>query len=178
MEQLSGSEYTAVILSIFVGIVVAILAVIPSVFVTSANILVFGFWEGAFLSFLGEAIGAVVAFLLYQFGLRNISRHYLHRFSSLQRLVDVQGKEAFFLIFALRLTPFTPSSIVTYFASIGKVSWQTFAVASSLGKIPALLLEAYSIYHLVNWTIEGKLLLLVIGGGGIIWILTRRLKNR
>lgn len=160
-------------MSVLIGVIVAVLAVIPSVFITSANIFVFGFWEGMFLSFLGESIGAVVAFLLYRFGLRGISRRYLRRFSRLKRLIDMKGKEAFLLIFALRLTPFAPSGVVTYFASVGKVSWQTFAVASSLGKMPALLLEAYSVYHLANWTIEGKLLLLAIGGSIIIWTLKK-----
>jgi uncharacterized membrane protein YdjX (TVP38/TMEM64 family) len=55
---------TAVILSIFISIIIAVVGVIPSVFITAANILFFGFWEGTIISFLGEAIGAVVAFIL------------------------------------------------------------------------------------------------------------------
>lgn len=176
VDQFVDFGYVAVILSIFINTVLATLAVIPSVFVTSANITVFGFWEGTIYSFLGESIGAVVAFFLYRSGLRNVSRRYLGRFPNAKRLIDAQGKEAFLLIIVLRLIPFTPSSLVTYFASVGKVSWQNFAVASLLGKIPALLLEAYSVYHVANRTAEGKWLLFAIGCLGIGWIIKRQIK--
>jgi uncharacterized membrane protein YdjX (TVP38/TMEM64 family) len=54
----------ALISSLFISVVIAVLGVIPSFFVTGANILFFGFWEGVAISFAGEALGAVVAFYL------------------------------------------------------------------------------------------------------------------
>ena len=45
--------------------------VIPSVFLTGANLIVSGFWPGTFISFVGEVLGAIVSFLLYRKGFKN-----------------------------------------------------------------------------------------------------------
>ena len=60
----------AIVISICISIIIAVLGVVPSVFITAANILFFGFWNGMFISFLGEAIGAGIAFLLYRRGFK------------------------------------------------------------------------------------------------------------
>ncbi|MFZ1453907.1 MAG: hypothetical protein WAT20_14470, partial [Ferruginibacter sp.] len=60
----------AIVISICASILVAVLGVVPSVFITAANILFFGFWNGLFISFLGEALGAGIAFLLYRKGFK------------------------------------------------------------------------------------------------------------
>ncbi|NNU91543.1 hypothetical protein ETB99_13830, partial [Anoxybacillus sp. CHMUD] len=57
-------EPFAFFISIAINIVISILGVVPSVFLTAANLAVFGFWKGTFLSFVGEAVGAIVSFVL------------------------------------------------------------------------------------------------------------------
>jgi uncharacterized membrane protein YdjX (TVP38/TMEM64 family) len=157
------SEYPqfALIISVFINIFVAVLGVVPSVFITGANIIFFGFWTGTFISFLGEVIGALVAFYLYRRGFKKLSQKHLEKFPKLKRLIDVKGKEAFTLILSLRLFPFIPSGLITFAASIGKVSIGIFFTASSLGKVPALLIEAYSVYQVTQFGWQGKVILLV-----------------
>lgn len=144
-----------------VSIVVAVLGLVPSVFITAANLLFFGFWNGTLLSFLGETIGAAVAFFLYRNGFKKTSYGHLKKFPKLQRLLDANGREAFFLILSLRLIPFVPSGLVTFAAAIGNVSAFLFLVASSLGKIPALLLEAYAVYEVGRFGWQGKAVLAI-----------------
>ena len=86
-------------ISIFISIVIAILAVVPSVFITAANILFFGFWNGLFISFLGEAIGAGVAFILYRKGFKKRLEKGLSKYPKLKLLINAQDKQAFYLIF-------------------------------------------------------------------------------
>lgn len=136
----------AIAISLGVSVVVAVVGVLPSVFVTAANILFFGFWEGVLLSFLGEALGAAIAFLLYRKGFQKGAGKKLKQFPKAAALVDAQGSKAFGLIFSLRLLPFVPSGLVTFAAAIGKISLPLFVIASSLGKIPALLLEGWAVY--------------------------------
>jgi uncharacterized membrane protein YdjX (TVP38/TMEM64 family) len=50
IELLKNNIEGSYIISIFLNIVISILTVIPSFFLTAANIYVFGFWEGTFLS--------------------------------------------------------------------------------------------------------------------------------
>jgi uncharacterized membrane protein YdjX (TVP38/TMEM64 family) len=79
------------------------------------------------------------------------------------KLLQAKGKEAFYAIVSLRLIPFIPSGIITFTAAIGKVGLLTFFIASSLGKIPALLMEAYAAYEVTAFGWQGKLILLVAG---------------
>ncbi|SFA53073.1 Uncharacterized membrane protein YdjX, TVP38/TMEM64 family, SNARE-associated domain [Parageobacillus thermantarcticus] len=156
---LNTYENAAYLISIVINIMISILGLVPSVFLTAANLAVFGFWKGTFLSFAGEAIGAIVAFVLYRKGFRKLSETKMLSHPKVRRLLEAKGLEAFFLVLSLRLFPFVPSGVVTFVAAIGKTSLLIFMIASSIGKIPALLLEAYSVYQLMNWTWQGKVIL-------------------
>jgi uncharacterized membrane protein YdjX (TVP38/TMEM64 family) len=156
---LNTYENAAYLISIVINIIISILGLVPSVFLTAANLAVFGFWKGTFLSFAGEAIGAIISFLLYRKGFKKLSESKLFSHPKVRRLLEAKGLEAFFLVLSLRLLPFVPSGVVTFVAAIGKTSLLIFMIASSIGKIPALLLEAYSVYQLMNWTWQGKVIL-------------------
>jgi uncharacterized membrane protein YdjX (TVP38/TMEM64 family) len=149
----------AILISLVLSVVVALLGILPSVFITAANILFFGFWEGLLLSFLGEAIGAVAAFVLYRKGFKKAVDKPLHKYPRAERLITATGKEAFLLILGMRLLPFVPSGLVTFAAAIGSVDLLTFILASSIGKIPALFIEAYSVYQVTQFGWQGKVIL-------------------
>jgi uncharacterized membrane protein YdjX (TVP38/TMEM64 family) len=176
-EQLFSllSDYPegALAISSLLSITVAVLGVVPSVFITAANILFFGFWKGTAVSFAGEALGAAVSFWLYRKGFKGAIQQKLRSYPRLQKLVNAEGKEAFLLIVSLRLLPFVPSGVVTFTAAAGKVSAVLFIVASTIGKAPALLLEAYSVNAVTEWGMEGKIVLTVIAVVGIYLFLVK-----
>lgn len=161
----------AILISLAISIIIAVSGILPSVFLTAANILFFGFWEGLLISFAGESIGAVVAFILYRKGFKKISTKKLSSFPKLERLILSTGKEAFLLILYLRLIPFVPSGLVTFCAAIGNITLLQFSIASSFGKIPALLLEGYSSYQVMEFGWQGKLILTIIAVALIIYTL-------
>ena len=151
----------AFVSSLVISILIAVIGVLPSFFVTAANILFFGFWEGVLISFLGEALGAVVAFYLYRKGFKKEASHQLSKYKTVETLINAENRKAFWLIVSLRLIPFVPSGLVTFAAAIGRVSALNFLVASSLGKFPALLLEGYAVYQVTEFGWQGKLILTV-----------------
>ncbi|MBB1284469.1 TVP38/TMEM64 family protein [Flavisolibacter sp. BT320] len=151
----------ALLASLAISIVVAVLGIVPSFFITAANILFFGFWQGVLISFLGEALGAVVAFYLYRKGFKKEASQQLEKHRNIKALINAEGSKAFWLIFSLRLIPFVPSGLVTFAAAIGKVAALTFLVASSIGKLPALLLEGYAVYQVTEFSWQGKVILTV-----------------
>lgn len=167
----------AFIISLAISVLIAVLGVVPSVFVTAANILFFGFWQGTLLSFLGEALGAAVAFVLYRKGFKKTAAHQLQKFPKAKTLVEAEGQQAFLLILSLRLLPFVPSGLITFAAAIGSVSVMNFLVASSLGKIPALLLEAISVYQAMQFGWLGKLMLLIIAACLVYFIIKDKRKH-
>jgi uncharacterized membrane protein YdjX (TVP38/TMEM64 family) len=168
-------EQAAILISLLVSIVVAVLGLVPSFFITAANILFFGFWEGTALSLAGEAVGAAVAFFLYRKGFRKASLGALGKFPKVRRLVEMEGREAFMMIMSLRLLPFIPSGLVTFAAAVGNVSAGIFLIASTVGKIPALLIEAYSVAQVAEFGWQGKAILF-LAACYLIWLVVKRQK--
>ena len=166
--------HLAIVISICISILIAVIGVIPSVFITAANILFFGFRNGTIISFLGETIGAGIAFLLYRRGFKKTVEKRLDKYPKVKRLINAENKEASYLIFSLRLIPFVPSGLITFAAAVGKVTFIIFLIASSLGKLPALLMEAYAVYEVTQFGWLGKLILVVIALALLYWIIKKK----
>lgn len=173
LEWFQKYEHLAIILSLGTNVIISIFGIIPSAFLTAANLAFFGFFKGTLISFTGEVIGAGAAFYLYRKGFRGISREKLEKYPKLQRLLSATGREAFYLIVAFRLMPFVPSGFVTFFAAVGSVKPLTFLLANAIGKLPSVLLEAYSVHQVLNWTWEGKVVLLALSATLLIPLVKR-----
>lgn len=163
----------AIGISLLVSIIIAVAGVVPSVFITGANILFFGFWPGLLLSFLGEAIGAAAAFFLYRKGFQKTIKNKLSVFPKAAALINAEGSKAFGLILSTRLLPFVPSGLITFAAAIGRVSTWMFIIASSVGKIPALFIEGYAVYKATQAGWEVKLVLALIAVALFIFVLRK-----
>lgn len=161
-ELFQHYPYAAFFISILVSIIIAVLGVVPSFFITAANILSFGFVMGTLVSFLGESIGAMAAFILYRKGFKKKLGDAVQKFSGVKKLLEAEKREAFGLILSLRLIPFVPSGLITFAAAVGTVPSLTFFCASSLGKIPALFCEAGSVYAVTKFSWPAKILLMTI----------------
>src|SRR5690606_26173373 len=133
---------------------------LPSAFITVGTVGILGFETGLVILIIGEAIGAMVSFILYRKGVHRFSTYpkingFQNKF--LQRLKNNGGVEAFLIVILLRVLPFIPSGVVTLMAAISKMRFLPFSIASTLGKIPALYLEAYSVFQVLNFKTEYKL---------------------
>lgn len=148
----------AVFASIVLSIMISILGVVPSAFVTILNVSVFGFFGGFWVSLVGEIVGSLIAFWLYRKGFRTYIDHKSKQSPRVQRLLHTSNREAFLLVLGLRLMPFVPSGLVTFYASVGSMSFITFAIASSLGKIPALWIEVFAANEVLKWTATGQVI--------------------
>ena len=164
----------AVLTSILLSILIAIAGVVPSVFITAANILFFGFWNGTLVSFAGEAAGAAVAFFIYRAGFKKTAGNKLLHYPRLKRIVEAPYPKVIYLIFSFRLLPFVPSGLITFAAAVGKVSFPGFLLASSLGKLPALLMEAYAVYEITAFGWQGKVLLVLIATSLLVWVFRKK----
>lgn len=141
-QFLSGFNNLAILISLLISLLIAISGVIPSVFVTGANILIFGPIKGFIISLLGEVLGAWVTFYLYRFGFKKKAESLGKNHKLVQRIIDSTGIKAGLLVMQGRLIPFIPSGFITLAASISNIPIRYFILGTFIGKIPSILIEA------------------------------------
>ncbi len=95
---------------------------------------------GGFAAWAGSAAASIVMFLFIRYGYREWGVHVLHRYNRIGRLTELFERNAFLTILFARLIPFIPSIAINMYAALSRVSFTTYAIASSLGKMPAMLL--------------------------------------
>lgn len=165
LEWMPTNPILAAFISIGLNIIVAITGVLPSAFITVGTVSVFGFKMALLILILGEAAGAIVSFILYRKGLHKLlSKPKINRKENkfLRRLKNTDGMTAFFIVVLLRIIPFVPSGVVTLTAALSKMKLTSFSVASTLGKIPALFVEAYSVSQVLSLQTEWQIGLILV----------------
>lgn len=151
LELFNCYSFIAIPLSIIISVIIAIAGVIPSVFVTGANILFFGPIKGFFISLMGEVIGAYISFYIYRKGFKKqIEKIDINKYRILKGIVNGEGIKAFIFIIEGRVIPFLPSGFITFAAAVSKVDIKNFILATAIGKVPSILLEALVSYDLIN----------------------------
>ncbi|WP_297520980.1 VTT domain-containing protein [uncultured Clostridium sp.] len=175
VEILNNYAYLAIPISLLVSIIVALLGIVPSFFVTGANIIFFGPVKGFLISLLGEVIGGVITFYLYRLGFKKKAEN-LSRYKMIGNIIQSKGKKAAMLIFEARLLPFVPSGFVTLAAAISEVSIVPYTVATILGKIPSIGLEAIVSYDLININDNFIRLFITIASIILIWFTMKKRK--
>lgn len=157
LQWLPESPFLVLLISISLNVLIAISGVLPSAMITAGNIAFFGFETGLLVSIIGEAVGAVISFIIYRKGLNKIISQEKAKNRFLNKLKKTQGMEAVILVLFLRILPFVPSGAVTLAAAYSKMGLLSFSVASTVGKIPSLLIEAYSVDQVLKLTFEWQI---------------------
>ncbi|MDK0625960.1 VTT domain-containing protein [Clostridium perfringens] len=139
----------AIFISLFISVIIALLGIVPSVFVTGANIVFFGPINGFLISLLGEVIGGWISFKVYRKGIKRFAGNIEGKYELIDKIVKSEGRSVGILIFEGRLIPFIPSGLVTLAAAMSKVNNLIFIIATFLGKIPSILLEVLASYGVI-----------------------------
>lgn len=151
LKILKDYNSIAIPVSLLISVIISLSGVLPSVFVTGANIIFFGTVKGFLISLLGETIGAYVTFTVYRQGFKKRVEKITDKYKLISRIVNSKGSKAGLLIFEGRLIPFIPSGVVTFAASVSNVGAATFSLATLAGKIPSIALEALVSYDIINF---------------------------
>ncbi len=164
----------AVALSMVIGILINVLGVMPSIFISTANGLVFGIVPGIMISWLSESIGVIISFWLMRNFFRKAAKRLIARKSYLQKLDEFSGRNGFKVVLLARSLPYLPSGIITALGAVSSIRFRDYALASVLGKFPAAVLEVMVGHDLVNYEENLVRLLLVLGLAvliycGILW---------
>jgi uncharacterized membrane protein YdjX (TVP38/TMEM64 family) len=140
----------AILVSLLISILIAILGVLPSIFVTGANVLFFGIYNGLLISWLGEVIGAGISFKLYRWGFKRRTEQIGMNYPLINKITQAQGFKINILIFEARLLPYVPSGLVTLAGAVSNMHLLPFLVATALGKLPSIALEVLVAYQIIQ----------------------------
>jgi len=149
-RAIAGAGTPAILMSIYINAAISIMGVVPSVFLTGANVLVFGLHGGFLVSWAGEVIGATVSFMLYRWGIKSAARIPTDRWKLIKTVNTLPGVRQIYFLMVLRMAPFVPSGLINLLVALTTIQPRNFIIATTVGKFPALLLETAFIYNLIN----------------------------
>ena len=120
----------------------SIAAPLPAFLITFANAKLFGWWQGAILSWSSAMAGAAVCFYIA----RILGRDVVEKLTSkagLQQIDVFFEKHGRMSILIARLLPFISFDIVSYAAGLTSMSFGSFFVATGIGQLPATIVYSY-----------------------------------
>lgn len=147
----------AVIISFLLMIFQSVAAPLPAFLITFANASLFGWWQGAILSWTSAMAGAALCFYIA----RILGRDWAEKLTSKTGLRQI---DSFFkkygrnTILICRLLPFVSFDMVSYAAGLTSISFLSFFIATGIGQLPATLVYSY-----VGGMLTGGTRLLVTG---------------
>ncbi|MFC4777779.1 TVP38/TMEM64 family protein [Paenibacillus sp. GCM10023252] len=155
-EWLSQFGMMAVLVSISLNVAISITGVLPSVFLSGANAIIFGPALGFTVSLLGEVIGAQAAYWLYHKGLMRVRRAQSGALTGrwIKAFLHAAPSKQLGLLLAGRLAPFIPSGAVTVVAVLGNVPLLIFMTSTIVGKAPSVAAEIWLGYSLYEWILK------------------------
>lgn len=147
----------AMLVSALLMIFQSVMAPLPAFLLTFANANLFGWWQGAILSWASAMLGAALCFYISRVLGRDIVEKLTSKtgLENLDKFFDKYGKHS---ILIARLLPFMSFDIVSYAAGLTSMAFVPFFIATGLGQLPATIVYSY-----VGGMLTGGARLLVTG---------------
>lgn len=137
----SYGAYAAAV-SFLLMIFQSVAAPIPAFILTVANANLFGWWQGALLSWVSSMTGAAVCFWIA----RVLGREVVEKLTSkagldwIERFFERHGDQS---VLVARLLPFVSFDFVSYFAGLTSMPFGGFLLATGIGELPATIVYSY-----------------------------------
>ena len=157
IEYIRSFGSYAMVFSFFLMVFSSLIAPLPAFMITLSNAAIFGWWQGAILSWSSAMVGAALCFLLA----RGLGRDVVEKFAGKGALAGVEGyfeKYGTKTILVCRLLPFVSFDAVSYFAGLTPLKFLPFFIATVIVQTPATIVYSY-----VGGMLAGGARLLMIG---------------
>ncbi|WP_312470041.1 TVP38/TMEM64 family protein [Neobacillus sp.] len=105
---------------------------------------VFGVAQGVAISLAGAMAGTMGFFFLSRFGFRDFAQEKIVKYPKVQEYQGFLNRHSFMAILTCRFIPIIPASVVNLICGLSNVRWLTFFSASTIGKIPNILILSYA----------------------------------
>jgi uncharacterized membrane protein YdjX (TVP38/TMEM64 family) len=132
----------APVISFILMILQSVVAPLPAFIITFANAGLFGWVNGALLSWVSAMAGAVLCFFIARLLGRDVVEKLTSKFA-LKSIDDFFEKHGKYAILIARLLPFISFDIVSYAAGLTSMSFWSFFIATGIGQLPATIIYSY-----------------------------------
>ena len=132
----------AAVVSFLLMVFQSVIAPLPAFLITIANANLFGWWQGAILSWTSAMAGAALCFWIA----RVVGREAVEKLAGKN---GIRQMEEFFQrhgtqsVLIARLLPFVSFDWVSYFAGLTSMRFWSFFLATGLGQLPATIVYSY-----------------------------------
>ena len=132
----------AAIVSFLLMILQSIVAPLPAFLLTFANANLFGWWQGAILSWSSAMAGASICFYIARILGRDVAEKLTSKagMENIDKFFENHGKMS---VLIARLLPFISFDIVSYAAGLTSMSFLSFFIATGIGQLPATIVYSY-----------------------------------
>ncbi|MED1799370.1 MULTISPECIES: TVP38/TMEM64 family protein [Brevibacillus] len=171
-EWIRSLGMLGIIGSIVLNIVISVAGVLPSIFLSGANAVVFGLYGGFLISLTGEVVGACIAFFLYRYTIKKADRR--EKLKSFKWVHAINGTTSFrkcLAIVLLRLNPMMPSGVINLGAALTNITFVQFLVATLIGKVPSMVFETFVGHDLITFSENKFRLLFALLAGALVFLL-------
>lgn len=132
----------AILISFLLMMFQSVIAPLPAFLITFANAAVFGWWQGAILSWSSAMAGALLCFYIARIAGRDFVEK-LNKNFSLQKLDEYFDRYGKHTILVCRLLPFISFDFISYAAGLTAIKPIPFLIATGLGQLPATIVYSY-----------------------------------
>ncbi|AIC94155.1 TVP38/TMEM64 family protein [Shouchella lehensis] len=174
----------SIILTTLIATLLSLFPVIPYPLIGGLIGAAYGPYLGSLVTWLGSSIASILFFTFIRYGYQDIGLKMMHRYQLTSKITSLFEKNAFMTIFITRLIPIIPSILVNTYSALSRVPPMHYIVASSLGKVPSMILFATVGYTLFNDPQQLVIVifyylafLLFVYGGYRLWLRANRLKK-
>lgn len=178
VEYLRSFGSWAIIVSFLLDVLINAASIFPSIFLSTANGLIFGLPLGILISWLAETTGVVISFLLMRFLFRNAAEKIIARSDSLKHIDEASGKHGLEWMAFARALPYFPSGILTAVGAVSSISIRDYIIANLIGKFPSTALEVMIGHDIVNFQENSRRLGLLITAVIVIFLVYNRYRKR
>lgn len=174
VEYLRSFGPWAVFISFLLDVLINAGSVFPSIFLSTANGLIFGLPLGITISWLAETTGVVVSFFLMRFFFRNTAEKIIEKSNSLKAIDEASGKHGLEWMAFARALPYFPSGILTAVGAVSSISARDYIIANLIGKFPSTALEVVIGHDVVNFEENSQRLTILIIAVGVIFFVYKK----
>lgn len=141
----------AMVISFILDVLINAGSVFPSIFLSTANGLLFGLPMGILISWLAETTGVVISFYLMRFFFRSAAEKLIDKSNSLKHIDEASSKHGLEWMAFARALPYFPSGILTAVGAVSGISARDYIIANLIGKFPSTALEVVIGHDVVNY---------------------------